>query len=213
MKKTSGIVTAVGVVFLVGILISIESRLGRMSERLEQSEAALDTLEPLRSILEGYRPTPTPDTGPPYRPVQATGEPDVDPRGRDSARAWCPAREDAGEEWLLLDYGDVVEATAVSIRASWNAGTVTRVLAVADDNAERELWSGPPSGKSNEWDLEIQFSNPESLRRIKIVLDTAAVPGWNEIDAVGLQDTGGRIHWARKATASSSWSQQAGMAG
>ena len=207
MKNTSVIVSVVVGIFLVGILVSIESRLRRIDQRLQQTEAALETLEPLRNILAGYKPPPTPDTGPPYQPVQATGEPDVDPTGRDSVLAWCPATEDGGEEWLLLDFGEVVEATAVSIRASWNAGTVTRVLAVADDHSERELWSGPASGQSDDWNREIQFSRPESLQRVKIALDTSAVPGWNEIDAVGLIGADGTIHWARKATASSSWTQ------
>ena len=46
------------------------------------------------------------------------------------------------------------------------------------------------------------------LTRIRIYLDSPKVPGWNEIDAVGLLDTTGTTHWADSATASSSYADR-----
>ncbi|MEX0713867.1 MAG: hypothetical protein WD278_16135, partial [Pirellulales bacterium] len=45
-------------------------------------------------------------------------------------------------------------------------------------------------------------------RQFKIYLDSAAVPGWNEIDAVGLLDAQGQSHWASGATASSTYADR-----
>jgi hypothetical protein len=47
------------------------------------------------------------------------------------------------------------------------------------------------------------------VRRIRIELDSMNVPGWNEIDAVGLVDDAGRTHWAARVTASSTWTSSA----
>ena len=43
------------------------------------------------------------------------------------------------------------------------------------------------------------------LSRIRIYLDSPKVPGWNEIDAVGLVDEKGTTHWAASARASSTY--------
>ena len=212
MQKTSVIVTVVGLVFLVAILITIENRLRRTEERLEQAEASLKVLEPLRRIFAGYRPMAASRTADPYQPSQATGPPDVDTYGRDSVLAWCPATEDAGEEWLVLEYHQTIEASAVSIRASWNPGVATRVLVIAEDDTTRELWSGPAIGTAAGWEQLIKFVEPTSVRRLRIEFDTAAVPGWNEVDAVGLLDAEGQFHWVEEAAASSSWSREEGEA-
>jgi hypothetical protein len=195
-------------VFLVAILITIENRLRRTEERLEQAEASLKVLEPLRRIFAGYQPTAAGRTADPYQAGQATGPPDVETYGRDSVLAWCPATEDAGEEWLVLEYDQKIEASAVSIRASWNPGAATRVLAIVEDDTVSELWSGPAIGTAAGWEQEIKFVEPTRMRRLRIEFDTAAVPGWNEVDAVGLLDAEGRFHWAEEASASSNWSRE-----
>jgi hypothetical protein len=41
--------------------------------------------------------------------------------------------------------------------------------------------------------------------RIKLFIDSVAVPGWNEIDAVGLECSDGKIIWAKSAEASSNY--------
>jgi hypothetical protein len=41
--------------------------------------------------------------------------------------------------------------------------------------------------------------------RIKLYIDSPAVAGWNEIDAVGLELADGNVIWAESAEASSSY--------
>ena len=43
------------------------------------------------------------------------------------------------------------------------------------------------------------------VQRIKLYIDSAKVPGWNEIDAVGLEDLMGQKHWATKVEASTTY--------
>jgi len=53
--------------------------------------------------------------------------------------------------------------------------------------------------------LKVDFKT----QRAKIFLDSPAVPGWNEIDAVGLLDEFGITHWATGAQASSTYAEPA----
>jgi hypothetical protein len=48
------------------------------------------------------------------------------------------------------------------------------------------------------------------LSVLKIHLNSPAFPGWNEIDAVGLVDAGGKTQWAAAASASTSFNQANG---
>ncbi len=51
------------------------------------------------------------------------------------------------------------------------------------------------------------IATPRKSQKIKIYIDSVNVPGWNEIDAVGIVDDVGAVHWAVKATASSTYAE------
>lgn len=55
----------------------------------------------------------------------------------------------------------------------------------------------------------LAISPPAEITRVKLEIDTAKVPGWNEIDAVALVDGAGVVSWATTATSSSVWSKPA----
>ena len=54
------------------------------------------------------------------------------------------------------------------------------------------------------------FAVPPGItaQSIRVYLDTAKVPGWNEIDAVELIGRDGTRQWAKSATASSTYAQR-----
>src|SRR5262249_21345524 len=54
----------------------------------------------------------------------------------------------------------------------------------------------------------LPVKNAFKTARIKIYIDSKNVPGWNEIDAVGLKDDKGKMFWAVAAAASSTYAQQ-----
>ncbi|NNM29858.1 MAG: hypothetical protein HKO57_10065 [Akkermansiaceae bacterium] len=207
MKSSSVILFVISLLLLAGLYIYVDDRFTKMDARLQGAESALDTLEPFRSALaRGPGGNPVKDA---YAPVQATGAPNAGVEGRDSARAWCPAAENGGEEWLLLEYADRVEARAARVVANYGPGAVVRLVAIDPDGAEIIVWSGPAAGEGAGLRGEIPLASPRGIRRLRVVLDTAAVDGWNEIDAVGLVDRDGKIHWATGAEASSFWTPKA----
>lgn len=214
MKKSSVIATGFCALILILTIITMETRLREMEgrlkdteERMEQSERALKIMEPVQRIFSGYKPDSAPPEKP-YQAIQTISDPDAGVTGKDSPRAWCPAEENSGEQWLMLDYGEVHRASGIQIHAAWNGGSAVRVLAIADDDHERVLWSGMPPGKDGDPIQKIDWGEPQDARRIKIIFDTAAVPGWNEIDAVALHITDERMLWAVDASGSSHWEQE-----
>ena len=123
--------------------------------------------------------------------ARATGAPDVDTYS-DDVNAWAPATSEGGLEWLELTYKQAVVPSAVRIVESDGSGAVIRIEAYsAAADGWVELWSGtgpPPTGSIVTFEPPLEPLDA-TTDRIRITLDTAAVPDWNEIDAVELVGT------------------------
>jgi hypothetical protein len=110
----------------------------------------------------------------------------------------------------------------VRVHENLAAGTVARVTVFTADGTEVEAWrrkepapetaGGTAAGIAN-ITLSVAPPAPFPTDRVKLYLDTAAVPGWNEIDAVELLDAAGNAQWAGGAAASSAWNQPAANSG
>lgn len=159
-------------------------------------------------------------SGRPWGPEQATGAPNTLIAG-DQITAWASATTDGQDEWLLLDFALPVRAQSVVIYESYNPGAVYKIssfrgIGPAGDlgTTEMTLWDGQDPvvvGSNGIGVAEIPLPRSdesgeiESLDTIKIYIESTAVAGWNEIDAVGLKDEFGTIHWATEADASSTF--------
>lgn len=149
--------------------------------------------------------------GPSWTPGQAAGAPDTKEAG-DYSTAWAPAAQDGGREWLQVKYDRAVELSEIVIHETYNPGAVSRVVAVLPGGGERVIWEGTAS--TEEGIVERALPVPPGIRsdQIRVELDTARVPGWNEIDAVEIIGRDGTRQWATESTASSyygqSWSEK-----
>lgn len=145
--------------------------------------------------------------------------------------AWASQRADSGMEWVIVEFPSTVRASGVHVYETLNPGAICRVSSVSMTGAEEILWEGTDpvvvsktsrrsapirilaEGKDSflVWSLgsggvsKIPFATPVNTRRLKIYLDSAAVPGWNEVDAVALVDGNSEVQWASSAWASSSF--------
>jgi len=145
---------------------------------------------------------------PPYDSDQAAGPPDT-PSPGDQNTAWASGSPDGQVEWLELEYAEPVVPRALKVYETCAPGAITKVSVFALDGTEEVVWTGRdptpshrPMGVSV---LPIRASYP--VARVKIHLNSPAFPGWNEIDAVGLVDAGGKTQWAVAASASTSFNQ------
>ncbi len=172
---------------------ALSSREVQMLAGLEESVVTIDTSFSANSL-------------PAYGAQQATGLPDTANRHEHARTAWASATADDQPEWLLLEYAEPVTAKEVLVYETSNGGAVNKVNAFDSAGLEVELWTGhtlrtPPVGFTVP--AVLPFKQPLKTHRVKVYLDSANFPGYNQIDAVGLRDVSGNVQWAVKATASS----------
>lgn len=144
---------------------------------------------------------------PAWSVTQATGAPNTFVYG-DQNTAWASKTPNGQGEWLILTYETPVDVNAVMIHETYNPGAVARVDAILPDNEVIVLWSGEPEAvKTNT--PRLFFCKPKKsvkAAKIRVTIASDVVAGWNEIDAVGILDGEGKVHWAKEATASSCYS-------
>ncbi|MEO1970405.1 MAG: hypothetical protein ABGX07_02560 [Pirellulaceae bacterium] len=151
--------------------------------------------------------------GRPWGTKQATGPPNTAAAG-DFQTAWASLSPDGQDEWLELTYQDTVLPKKVEIHETFNPGAVYKIT-VFDGKEEAVAWEGKDPTPANRQKAvsTIDLTTEVKTNRIRIYLKSKAIAGWNEIDAVGLVDAGGKRQWAEGATASSTFADQIGVAG
>src|SRR5262249_10893619 len=141
-----------------------------------------------------------------WGPEQLIGEPD-EQLGQDTGKNWCSLTADDQDEWILLEYAEPVVPRSVHVYANIAPGAVYRVTVFRLDGTEVEAWKGkdPVSpgepGGISVIPVKVDFKT----NRVKVYLKSTEVPYWNEIDAVGLRDVTGKMHWVTAADASSTY--------
>ncbi|MCX7044970.1 MAG: hypothetical protein NTX50_05710 [Candidatus Sumerlaeota bacterium] len=167
----------------------------------EQGRGRIQTVEPVAPA------TPRDPSKRAWGPEQATGAPDTFQEG-DIQTAWASLEQDAGREWLELDYDPTFRADKVRIHETFNPGAVTGIELKDADGALMVTIPVTDTTKKAPAFLEISFPlTDKPVKSVRVLLNTAKVPGWNEIDAVELVSPAGS-GWAVKARASSTYADQ-----
>ncbi|HEX7900973.1 MAG TPA: hypothetical protein VF950_24655 [Planctomycetota bacterium] len=118
--------------------------------------------------------------------AQATGRPDT-PEGGDRQTAWASKDADGGEEWLELRYALEVRPVKIRVHETYNPGAVVKAEAWTSGGTWQVLWRGAAAVREGEgwFTIDVPPGAP-ATRAIRLTIDSAAVSGWNEIDAVEL---------------------------
>lgn len=140
---------------------------------------------------------------------QALGEPDTLIAG-DIQTAWASLTSDEQREWLIVEFAEPVKPKTLSIHETYNPGAVDKVTVFDPEGKEVVAWEGtdPTPQGSGKGISVIPIKVDFLAKRFKIYVDSPAVSGWNEIDAVGLTSSGGELQWAAKAEASTTYATQ-----
>jgi tetratricopeptide (TPR) repeat protein len=122
--------------------------------------------------------------------VQAAGAPNAGSYG-DRRQAWTTRSQNVGETWLELAYEPAVErATGVRVFQNFNPGALIRIELITPDGSAATVWTGPDTTSYVARQIGIfQTRFPPSekpVAKVKLTLDTARLPGWKQIDAVGV---------------------------
>lgn len=138
---------------------------------------------------------------------QAAGKPDTEGAG-DITTAWASATPDEQDEWLELTYAEEVKPAEIHVVETYNPGALFKVTATAGDgDMEAVLWKGddPTARDAGRGTSIVKSTAAIKTNKIRIHLASKDVPGWNEIDAVGVLDEAGKMHWPISVTASSNY--------
>jgi hypothetical protein len=123
-----------------------------------------------------------------YSALQATGASNT-PTAGDTPTAWASASADDGEQTLDLTYEVPVKPSAVLVYESYNPGAITKIEAYDKEN---DNWVSIYEGEAGPIEDTYRVFSPEltptdfATNEIRLTLDTTAVEGYNEIDAVEL---------------------------
>ena len=120
--------------------------------------------------------------------TQALGKPDMS-SCKKAQFAWAPSKENEGIEFLRVRFAEPVWFPEIGVHETQILGFVRKII----------LWDA--EGKGAEYDVQDSLAGDEKCRgtsrfridehtkpvnEISVVLDTKAVRGWNEIDAISL---------------------------
>lgn len=145
---------------------------------------------------------------PPYSPSQATGEPNA-PNAGDNPIAWTSATPDGQAEWLTLEFETPEKVVEIVVYENNAPGAITKISVFDPDGRESVAWEGnDPTPRSAPWGISVfPLQSPLPISKVKLHIDSMSVPGFNQIDAVGLRTANRQIQWAKNATASSTLGQ------
>lgn len=123
---------------------------------------------------------------------QVLGPPDVLPGGQDSTRAWASAEADAEREMIEVGFGAGLRMSAVDVVESLAPGAISRVeLIFADGRATTVEQRQASPIEPHEAVHRVSFACTDlPVVGVRVTLDSASVPGWNEIDAIGARPCG-----------------------
>lgn len=123
-----------------------------------------------------------------WTPEHMTGIPDVYPEYGDYDIAWTAAYADSGEEWVELFYDEAVYVQRIDVYETYNPGAIVKVEVIDETGRAHVVWEGRAQAAPQEARIfsidNIKIEVP--ARRVRMVLRTDQVPGFNEIDAVCL---------------------------
>ena len=126
-----------------------------------------------------------------WTPEHMTGLPDVYPRYGDYDKAWTASMPDGGQEWVELFYDEALYVRRIDIYETYNPGAIVKAEIIDETGRAHVIWEGRAEAAPQESRI-FSIDNAKvdiPARRVRLVLQTDQVPGWNEIDAVCLIGT------------------------
>ena len=117
---------------------------------------------------------------------RALGAPDVFPAGGDDENAWASEGADDRAEWLEVGFAQPRSIQAVEIYETFNPGAVGRVELITTSGKRIEVAvDRQQSGESVRRVAPVSCTS-EPIAAVRVHVDSKAVAGWNEIDAIGV---------------------------
>lgn len=121
--------------------------------------------------------------------ARVLGAPDVSAAGTDNANAWASLGADDRAEWLEVGFQKPMRVSAVDVIESYNPGAVASIELITASGRRISAYQGQPAAvgtPSRNLHVETGCTN-EPIVAVSVQIASQAVPGWNEIDAIGIE--------------------------
>jgi hypothetical protein len=138
-----------------------------------------DKIEP-NGFSSQYSPTD-------YSAMQATGAPNVYPSAADEPAAWASQTTDDQDEFIIVGFTTPVVAESVWVFETYNPGAISKITVKAADG-DHVVYDkpAPTSVGACAHVLSVSTKTCSPISAVRIDVASPDVPGYNEIDAVGL---------------------------
>jgi OOP family OmpA-OmpF porin len=129
-----------------------------------------------------------------YSAAQVLGKPNKCPSSGDSPCAWLPksdGRFGGGEEHIKVGYAKPMAIQQVGIAENSSPGAVQQVILYdLQDKPHRVYYGDPAASGQQSRIMHVFFVKTDyKVKAVELVLQCGKVPGYNEIDAIGISDS------------------------
>ncbi|GAA4003590.1 hypothetical protein GCM10022408_13980 [Hymenobacter fastidiosus] len=126
----------------------------------------------------------------PFSPEKVLGQPDAQPLGQISNDAWIPKKEGTNE-FIEVRFGKSLVARQVTVVENFNPGSVIKIELIDTRGTKHQVYDNPNPGSIPEPFRSLQATFAASNYRtigVIVSMNTKAVNGVNQIDAIGIAD-------------------------
>lgn len=126
----------------------------------------------------------------PYGAQQVLGKPNKLPAHGESPCAWRTAVANNGKgEWIKVSFNRLMSVQTIVIAESWNPGAIAKIKLYDEAGKEYTVYQNPaPAPKKAHMLVHHIPPTPYKVAALKLELQTTAVPGFNQIDAIGISE-------------------------
>ncbi len=125
-----------------------------------------------------------------HKAIEVLHEPNIFPGSGGSTRAWTPRKPDK-PDYIKVGFAEAIHVQQIAIAETFNATAVWKVFLYDTRGREYlvdEFKPRPIPLKGRILDIYIE-KTPYKIKAVKVVLNGAAVPGYNGIDAIAISDS------------------------
>ncbi|GAB3746198.1 OmpA family protein [Spirosoma pomorum] len=124
-----------------------------------------------------------------YRASQALGTPSKGPQLGETPCAWAPASADgATDEWIRVAFAKPQHVRQVVVVENVNPGAVTQVVLIDEKGTEHAIYQNRGTARTGTALRIFPTDYSFTCQELKVVLNGAAIPGPNQIDAIGISE-------------------------
>ena len=130
-----------------------------------------------------------------YKASQALGHPSKLPQLGESPTAWAPQLADnPGDDWIQVGFPAPTPARQVVVAESVNPGSVVRVVVTDEAGTDHTVYTNPKPQPRPDPLLYVPLPDAGlTVAKVKVFINSGAIRGINQIDAIGLTATTGPI--------------------